>query len=113
MMGGLVSLITNWRLVLAGLGAVVLVSAGVFGAGYLKGRSAAAAKCQTEALEAKVKKLEADADRIRQAQEKASLRAIERSKESQTLMEKVRTYEATLKTQPECVLTADDIDGMP
>ena len=92
---------------------MVLACGAAYSVGHYKGRSAAVAECQTKALKARIKQLEADADRIRQAQEKASLRAIERSKEDQTLLDKVRTYEATLKNQPECLLTADDIDGMP
>lgn len=105
-MSFILSLFSNWRVILACAGFAVLLASHTFA--YWKGHSNASQACQTAALEAENENLKRTLQIHKEALETAVERANERDAEATTLEQKVEDYESQLEDAGGCVLSPAD-----
>ncbi|SFO58382.1 hypothetical protein SAMN04488056_108191 [Cohaesibacter marisflavi] len=102
----ILSLFSNWRVILACAGFAFLLASHTFA--YWKGHWIASQACQTAALEAENANLKRDIEINKKALETAVQRAQVRDAQAITLEQKVEDYEAQLEDAGTCVLSAAD-----
>ncbi len=92
---------------------VGLIALSVLGYAYSKGYGDASAKCEAEALRAKIATLERDLDISRKAELRAREQEAAAEAREDALNERLTSYETGLGTAPDvCLLSPADADGL-